>query len=266
MTSLVGVMGLMGLACLAPPAHAAALPDSVHTDTVGSARHEWEGPGRCRGAKVRAMQDSFITSFDVSLTNTKGATMQFYAYEAHADDQAYEVVPSATVRKLGSIGDSYGWEASPPINLRIKAQKFYVLLACWDESRYAGYRGAAKIAPQDISLGEYIGGSYFDGGSEPPDLFRPPTATYDYLVRLHSSPEIPRGRFAPYHDTDPFASDPPVGRPGMDPKDPADDGPETGNIEREDAPSPALESPNDSMLGDNPSNGCFIAIPTCGEL
>jgi len=175
--------------------------DAAHVDTVGDARHEWQGGGRCRGAKIRALEDTLLVGFDISTKNTEGAELRFFAYEALDDDEDYQLIPSVSGRKHGTLGDAYGWEASPRLNLKVSAHKYYALLACWDDTTAAGYRGGPKIAPQDISFGEYVGGAYFDGGAHPPSAFRPATATHDYLVRVRSRSDVAH---VPFRDSDPY--------------------------------------------------------------
>jgi hypothetical protein len=252
----------MLLACvLAATAGSGSAPattdDGNRIDTLGATSHEWQGGERCRGAKIRALQDALILGFDISVKNTAGTKMQFFAYEAFHDGEAYAQVPSATVDKVGTIGDSYGWEGAPGFVLPVSAQKFYVLLACWDEGGEASYRGAAKIAPQDISFGEYVGGAYFDGGNEPPVSFRPATATHDYLVRVHSTDKGPRGNYVPFHDTDPFLSDPTRGRPGAGAEDDERDGPETGPV--------LLDPDTDPHRYGNLGRSCTIVAPACDD-
>lgn len=241
------------LAASAAPASALTTTDGDHIDTVGASGHEWQGSARCRGAKIRAMQDSLILGFDISVKNTAGNKMQFFAYEAFHDGEPYARVPSASVTKTGTVGDSYGWESARGFDLLVSAQKFYVLLACWDEGGEAGYRGAAKVAPQDISFGEYVGGAYFDGGSVPPVSFRPATATHDYLVRVHSADIGPRGNYVSFHDTDPFLSDPARGRPGVGLDDDDPEEPETGPAQ----PEPDSDTPSYGHEG----GSCIITAP-----
>jgi hypothetical protein len=203
-----------------------ALPSpssAAELDTLGATRHEWSGADQCRGAKLRAVQDALVLGFDISVKNTAGAQVTFLAYEAYADGEIYERIASATVDKTGSVGESFGWESSPPMHLLLSAQKYYVLLACWGADHPATYRGAAAVAPQDIAFGEYLGGVYFDGGGRPPESTHWPTATHDYYVRLHSSAAIDRDSIVPFHDLDPFADDVGRGRPGARRDVPDDD-------------------------------------------
>ncbi len=278
--ALVGWLAVALSVCAArnTPTHASDHEPDDRIDTVGATHHEWTGPARCRGAKIRALQDAFVTSFDISVKNTHGAAMQFFVYEAYDDSEQYAVVPSATVEKKGTTEDEYDWESSPPLYLQVKAQKYYVLLACWDEAAEAGYRGGPKVAPSDISFGEYLGGSYFDGGTDPPDLFRPATATHDYLVRVHSSAAGPNGRFIPFHDTDPFLGDPTRGRPGVAGQDPApseagqepapNNGQEPAPNAPETGPNPSAPSQDgpDTRAKSQPSGQCEITQPVCDEL
>jgi hypothetical protein len=205
---------LLALACCALLLGTWRPAVAEEVDTLGSTRHEWTGADQCRGAKLRAVQDALLLGFDISVKNTAGTPITFLAYEAYADDEVYERIPSGTVEKPGSVGDMFGWEASPPLRLLLSAQKYYVLLACWGANRQASYRGAAAVAPQDVAFGEYVGGVYFDGGGRPPEITRWATATHDYHVRVRSSAGIDRDAIVPFHDLDPFADDPGRDRTG----------------------------------------------------
>jgi len=203
---------------------------AAQIDTLGATHHEWSGSSQCRGAKVRAVQDALLLGFDISLKNTQGTRVTFFAYEAYADGEAYERIASATAEKTGSVGDTFAWEPSPPMHVLIGAQKYYVLLACWGDHRQTGYRGSAAIAPQDMAFGEYLGGAYFDSGNRPPESAYWATATHDYYVRVHSGPRAGGDAVIPFHDLDPFADDPTRGRPGVrgnDGTDPADQSTDT---------------------------------------
>lgn len=200
-------------------------PITTLSDVVGATRHEWKGSGQCRGAKIHALQDAVITGFDISLRETAGKRVRFHIYEAFYDDEKYAQIPAASTIKTGTIGEAFGWEDSPSIHVPVTAQKYYALVACWDPDDEAGYRGAAKIGPSDMSFGEYIGGTYYDSGGRPPDQIRWTTATHDYYLRVHSTAPVLLDGVRPFHDTDPFLDDPERGRPraGSEDAEPLDE-------------------------------------------